>query len=86
MGGGVVSHAGEKDGYGLAVEINHGTGVSTRYAHASGVLVKVGDRVQKGQDIALVGTTGRSTGPHLHFEVLRDGHAVDPQSYLRAAQ
>jgi murein DD-endopeptidase MepM/ murein hydrolase activator NlpD len=86
MGGGVVSHAGEKEGYGMTVEINHGTGVSTRYAHSSGVLVKVGDRVQKGQDIALVGTTGRSTGPHLHFEVLRDGHAVDPQSYLRAAQ
>lgn len=86
MGGGVVSHAGNKEGYGMTVEINHGTGISTRYAHSSGVLVKVGDRVQKGQDIALVGTTGRSTGPHLHFEVLRDGHAVDPQSYLRAAQ
>lgn len=86
MGGGVVSHAGEKEGYGLMVEINHGNGVSTRYAHSSSLLVKVGDRVQKGQDIALVGSSGRSTGPHLHFEVLRDGHAVDPQSYLRAAQ
>jgi murein DD-endopeptidase MepM/ murein hydrolase activator NlpD len=86
MGGGVVSHAGAKEGYGLVVEINHGNGISTRYAHSSGVLVKVGDRVQKGQDIALVGTTGRSTGPHLHFEVLHDGHAVDPESYLRAAR
>ena len=86
MGGGVVSHAGDKDGYGLVVEINHGNGISTRYAHSSGVLVKVGDRVQKGQNIALVGTTGRSTGPHLHFEVLRDGHAINPQSYLQAAQ
>jgi murein DD-endopeptidase MepM/ murein hydrolase activator NlpD len=86
MGGGVVSYAGEKEGYGLMVEINHGNGVSTRYAHSSGLLVKVGDRVQKGQDIALVGSSGRSTGPHLHFEVLHDGHAVDPQSYLRAAQ
>lgn len=86
MGGGVVSHAGLKDGYGLVVEINHGNGISTRYAHANAVLVKVGDRVQKGQGIALVGSSGRSTGPHLHFEVLREGRAVNPQSYLRAAQ
>lgn len=86
MGGGVVSFAGPKDGYGNMVEINHGNGVSTRYAHSSELLVKVGDRVQKGQEIALVGSSGRSTGPHVHFEVLRDGHAVDPQSYLRAAQ
>ncbi len=86
MGGGVVSFAGEKEGYGYMVEINHGNGVSTRYAHSSELLVKVGDRVQKGQKIALVGSSGRSTGPHVHFEVLRDGHAVDPQSYLRAAR
>ncbi len=86
MGGGVVSFAGEKEGYGYMVEINHGNGVSTRYAHSSELLVKVGDRVQKGQKIALVGSSGRSTGPHVHFEVLRDGHAVDPQSYLQAAQ
>ena len=83
MGGGVVSHSGEKEGYGLVVEINHGNGYTTRYAHARAVLVKVGDRVQKGQDVALVGSSGRSTGPHLHFEVLREGRAVNPASYLR---
>jgi murein DD-endopeptidase MepM/ murein hydrolase activator NlpD len=86
MGGGVVSYAGPKDGYGLLVEINHGNGVATRYGHASAVLVKVGDRIQKGQDVALVGSSGRSTGPHLHFEVLQGGRAVNPQSYLQAAQ
>ena len=86
MGGGVVSHAGQKDGYGLLVEINHGNGMLTRYAHASAVLVKVGDRIQKGQSVALIGSSGRSTGPHLHFEVLRDGRAVNPQSYLQALQ
>ena len=75
MGGGVVSYAGDKDGYGCTVEINHGNGYTTRYAHCKSTLVRVGDRVTKGQGVALVGTTGRSTGPHLHFEVLRDGKA-----------
>lgn len=83
MGGGVVSFAGEKEGYGIAVEINHGNGYTTRYAHCKTILVRVGDRVTKGQDIALVGTTGRSTGPHLHFEVLRDGKAINPSSFLK---
>lgn len=83
MGGGVVSFAGEKEGYGLAVEITHGNGYTTRYAHCKTILVRVGDRVTKGQDVALVGTSGRSTGPHLHFEVLRDGKAVNPGSYLK---
>jgi murein DD-endopeptidase MepM/ murein hydrolase activator NlpD len=86
MGGGVVSYAGPKEGYGNLVEINHGNGVSTRYGHASTVLVKVGDRVRKGQEIALIGSSGRSTGPHVHFEVIRDGRPVNPESYLRAAQ
>lgn len=85
MGGGVVSHAGVKDGYGMTVEVTHGNGYTTRYAHCSAVLVRVGDRVTKGQDVAQVGTTGRSTGPHLHFEVLRDGKAVNPGSYLKSA-
>ncbi|MHB8454161.1 MAG: peptidoglycan DD-metalloendopeptidase family protein [Acidiferrobacterales bacterium] len=85
MGAGVVSWAGPRDGYGNLVEINHGNGLSTRYGHASKVLVKVGDRVRKGQVIALVGSTGRSTGPHVHFEVLRDGHEVDPKPYLRSS-
>ena len=84
MGAGMVSYAGQRDGYGLAVEINHGRGITTRYAHASAILVHVGDRIEKGQAIARVGSSGRSTGPHLHFEVLRDGRAVNPQSYLRS--
>lgn len=85
MGGGVVSYAGDKDGYGCTVEINHGNGYSTRYAHCKSTLVRVGDRVTKGQGVALVGTTGRSTGPHLHFEVLRDGRPVNPSSYLQSS-
>lgn len=86
LGGGVVSYAGEKQGYGMVVEINHGNGYTTRYAHAREVLVKVGDRIEKGQEVALVGSSGRSTGPHLHFEVLREGRAVNPSSYLKAAE
>lgn len=85
MGGGVVSHAGEKEGYGLTVEVTHGSGYTTRYAHCKAVLVRVGDRVAKGQDLAHVGSSGRSTGPHLHFEVLRDGKAVNPSNYLKSA-
>ena len=85
MGGGIVSYAGDKDGYGMTVEINHGNGYTTRYAHCKAVLVRVGDRVAKGQGVALVGTTGRSTGPHLHFEVLRDGQSVNPSSYLKTS-
>jgi murein DD-endopeptidase MepM/ murein hydrolase activator NlpD len=85
MGGGVVSYAGHKEGYGTTVEVTHGNGYTTRYAHCKAVLVKVGDRVAKGQEIAEVGSSGRSTGPHLHFEVLRDGKAVNPNSYLQNA-
>ena len=68
------------------VEINHGNGYVTRYAHNQRVLVAVGDTVQKGQPIALIGSTGRSTGPHLHFEVLKQGRAVDPMSLREAAR
>ena len=82
MGDGVVSHAGIKAGYGLMVEIVHGQGYTTRYAHTAKNLVKVGDRITKGQPVAEVGSSGRSTGPHLHFEVRRNGQAVNPQSYL----
>ncbi len=85
MGGGVVSFAGQKEGYGLTIEINHGNGYTTRYAHCKSVLVRVGDRINKGQDVALVGSSGRSTGPHLHFEVLRDGKTVNPGSYLKSS-
>ena len=84
MGDGVVSHAGEKAGYGRMVEITHESGLITRYAHILAALVKVGDRVAKGQAIARVGSTGRSTGPHVHFEVVKNGVAVNPGRYLRS--
>ena len=82
MGDGVVAYAGPKTGYGLMVELTHGQGYSTRYAHTAETLVKVGDRITKGQLIARVGSSGRSTGPHLHFEVIRGGRKVDPRQYL----
>jgi murein DD-endopeptidase MepM/ murein hydrolase activator NlpD len=79
---GVVTYSKDRFGYGRTVEINHGNGYVTRYAHNQRALVKVGDTIQKGQAIALIGSTGRSTGPHLHFEVLRNGRAVDPMSFV----
>jgi len=79
---GVVTWSGEKSGYGLMVEVNHGKGYTTRYAHAEKLLVGIGDIVQKGQNIALVGSTGRSTGPHVHFEIYKNGRVVDPASYI----
>jgi murein DD-endopeptidase MepM/ murein hydrolase activator NlpD len=80
---GVVTYSKERFGYGRTVEINHGNGYVTRYGHNQRVLVSAGDTVQKGQPIALIGSTGRSTGPHLHFEVLKEGRAVDPMSFVR---
>lgn len=85
LGDGVVSHAADKSGYGLLVEITHESGLVTRYAHASAALVKVGDRVTRGQAIARVGSSGRSTGPHLHFEVVKNGQTVNPARYLQQA-
>jgi murein DD-endopeptidase MepM/ murein hydrolase activator NlpD len=82
MGDGVITWSGEKQGYGSLVEVTHESGLISRYAHTRANLVKVGDRVSKGQAIALVGSTGRSTGPHLHFEVVRNGVAVNPARYL----
>jgi murein DD-endopeptidase MepM/ murein hydrolase activator NlpD len=79
---GVVTWAGERFGYGNLVEVNHGNGYLTRYAHNSAVLVKTGDTVQKGQPLSLLGSTGHSTGPHVHFEVLRDGSPVDPMAFI----
>lgn len=82
---GVVTWSGERYGYGNLVEINHGNGFKTRYAHCKENLVKVGDVVKKGQIIALMGSSGRSTGPHVHFEVYKHGRAVDPASYIHRA-
>ena len=81
---GTVVSAGRSGGYGNMVEVDHGSGVSTRYAHLSGILVKVGDHVNAGEAIALTGSTGRSTGPHLHYEVRLNGQAVDPMHFLMA--
>jgi murein DD-endopeptidase MepM/ murein hydrolase activator NlpD len=80
--GGRVIFAGEKSGYGNCVEIDHGNGLVTRYGHASRIVVHVGDLVLPRQYVADVGSTGRSTGPHLHFEVLVNGAPVDPAAYL----
>ncbi len=79
---GVVTFAGERNGYGRMIEINHGAGYITRYGHHDEVLVDAGDVVKKGQVIGRMGTTGRSTGPHVHFEVLKDGRPVDPARYV----
>ncbi|MCH7980945.1 MAG: M23 family metallopeptidase [Proteobacteria bacterium] len=80
---GVVTWSGDRYGYGIMVEINHGNGYATRYAHNSENLVEVGDEVRKGQAVALMGETGRATGPNLHFEVLRNGVRVNPVNFIR---
>ena len=79
---GVITWSGPRSGYGLMVEVNHGNGFTTRYAHSEKLFVDVGDIVMKGQNIALVGSTGRSTGPHVHFEVYKNGRVVDPAAYI----
>ena len=79
---GVVIYSGDRYGYGNMVEINHGNGYVTRYAHNSDNLVAVGDTVKRGQKIAVMGHTGRATGPNLHFEVLHNGRVVNPLSYV----
>jgi len=81
---GTVESAGWSGGYGKMVEIDHGNGFATRYGHMSEIDVKVGQQIKIGQIIGRVGSTGRSTGPHLHYETRIDGDAVDPQKFLRA--
>ncbi|MFH7765399.1 M23 family metallopeptidase [Acinetobacter sp. BSP-28] len=81
-GPGVVTKSGWGTGYGQYVEINHGNGYLTRYAHASRLIARVGDRVEAGEQIANVGCTGRCTGPHLHYEVVKDGQRKNPSTYL----
>ncbi len=79
---GVVTWAGDRYGYGHLVEINHGNGYTTRYGHNAKLLVKVGDSVEKGQAISQMGSTGRSTGPHVHFEVLKNDRQVNPAKFV----
>jgi len=81
-GPGVVTKSGWGTGYGQYVEINHGNGYLTRYAHASRLIARVGDQVKAGEHIANVGCTGRCTGPHLHYEVVKDGQRKNPSAYL----
>jgi len=82
VGAGVVTWAGDRYGYGMMVEVNHGGGITTRYAHAEEVDVSVGDIVKQGQVLAKMGSTGRSTGPHVHFEVRKNGKPIDPARYV----
>lgn len=79
---GVVTFSGTRYGYGNLVEINHGNGYKTRYAHCDELKVSTGDIVRKGDVVALMGSTGRSTGPHVHFEVYKNGRTVDPAAYI----
>ena len=79
---GIVSFAEHTPDYGNIVKISHGSGLETRYAHASKLLVHAGDRVVKGQEVAEIGSTGRSTGPHLHYEIRLNGESLDPRKYL----
>lgn len=84
--GGTVTTAGESGGYGLMVEIDHGNGITTRYGHLSRIEVRPGQTLEPGARLGRVGSTGRSTGPHLHYEVRRDDHPVNPQRYLDAGK
>jgi murein DD-endopeptidase MepM/ murein hydrolase activator NlpD len=81
---GEVTFSGQMRGYGNLIEIKHGNTYSTRYGHNSRNMVKVGDRVKKGQIIGLVGATGRATTAHVHFELLRNGSAINPMKFLAA--
>lgn len=85
-GAGTVTFVGQISGYGNVVEITHGNGLVTRYGHLSSFIAKEGQKVQTGTPIARVGSTGRSTGPHLHFEVRRTDNAVDPARYLKVGR
>jgi murein DD-endopeptidase MepM/ murein hydrolase activator NlpD len=84
--GGTVTSAGWSGGYGKVIDIDHGNGIATRYGHLSSIDVQVGQSVKIGQIIGKVGSTGRSTGPHLHYETRVAGEAVDPTKFLRAGQ
>ena len=86
VAGGVVTWSDKRWGYGNMVEINHGNGYVTRYGHCEKLLIKEGEAVKKGETVATMGSTGRSTGPHVHFEVLRDGKQVNPLDFIYAAR
>jgi len=81
---GIVVFAGRRDGYGNLIEISHGEDTLTRYGHHEELLVHAGQSVKRGDVIGLMGSSGRSTGPHVHFEVIKSGKAVDPARYVSA--
>nr|WP_246350640.1 M23 family metallopeptidase [Sphingobium boeckii] len=81
---GRVTFVGQQNGYGNLVVVDHGHGLETRYGHLSGFNAKVGDVVKRGQQVARMGSTGRSTGTHLHFEVRVQGRAINPRPFLEA--
>ena len=83
---GIVISIKKQTGYGQVLDIDHGHGLTTRYGHNKSIVVKVGDIVKQGQMIATMGSTGRSTGPHVHYEVLKNGHPVNPERYVRIAR
>ncbi|WP_422385647.1 M23 family metallopeptidase [Phenylobacterium parvum] len=83
---GVVSYAGLRSGYGKTVEVDHGRGFKTRYAHLSAISVTPGQRIAVGQRVGALGNTGRSTGPHLHYEIWLNGRAVNPHRFIRAGE
>jgi murein DD-endopeptidase MepM/ murein hydrolase activator NlpD len=83
---GVVTHAGWQSGFGKLVTIQHAFGIETRYAHNTNIRVKVGQRVSRGDHIADMGSTGRSTGTHLHYEIRVSGRPVNPMIYIKAAR
>lgn len=85
-GDGVVTHASRQGAYGNLIKIQHELGTETRFGHLSRIRVKVGQRVSQGDLIGDIGNTGRSTGPHLHYEVRMNGRAVDPMSFIKAAE
>ena len=85
VAGGVVTSVATRTGYGKTIELNHGSGYITRYAHNKMPMVRVGDVVKKGEVIAKMGSTGRSTGPHVHFEVIRNGKPMNPERYIYRA-
>ncbi len=85
VAGGVITEAEDRSGFGNLVEIDHGNGYITRYGHNEKITVEIGQTVKKGQVIAKMGSTGRSTGPHVHFEVLKNGARVDPMKFIQAS-
>ena len=85
-GQGTVIAAGWNGGYGRMVEVDHGEGLTTRYAHMSKISVKKGDIVERGAELGKVGSSGRSTGAHLHYEIRRDGTAINPLRFIKAGR